>query len=143
MDRISAATYRQRLLDERAAKSRGMKFGHKRSTSKFGNVKVVDPASGHTFDSKAEYTFYTQLKLRERAGEVADIELQPKYWLTEARGRAGTCYKADFRYRDLKTGLVHVVDVKGAETRTFKDKMKQMRERHPDVTVEIIKKARK
>lgn len=147
--RMSAVEYREKLKGQLAARAKPkgrpgtIQFGQKRSTSKYGNIKVIDPATGIKFDSKAEHKYYVQLKLRERAGEVTEIELQPIFWLTEARGRAGTKYKADFRFKDVKTGQTHVIDVKGGmatQTPMFRDKMKQMRERHPSVTVEIVSK---
>lgn len=79
-------------------------------------VKTV--VDGVTFPSKAEARRYGQLKLLERAGVIAELELHPKYELAPAvvldgkRHRA-RFYIADFRYRETATGETVVEDVKG------------------------------
>ena len=47
--------------------------------NKFGARKTV--VGGITFDSKREAEYYAELKLREKAGEVHEIELQPEFRL--------------------------------------------------------------
>ena len=47
--------------------------------NKYGARKTV--IDGITFDSKREAIRYQELKLLERAGEIKDLELQPKYIL--------------------------------------------------------------
>lgn len=49
----------------------------KRNAHKFNAVKTV--IDGHTFASKAEAARYAELKLLRRAGEIFELELQPKY----------------------------------------------------------------
>jgi len=102
----------------------------RRSTRKFGNEKCE--ANGHKFDSQRERDRYLELILLERAGEIANIELQPKYPLTiqalvdgrltgvdikirskrYPNGRRCS-WRADFRYQDKRTGEQIVEDVKG------------------------------
>jgi hypothetical protein len=75
---------------------------------KYGAVKTT--VDGIEFDSKAEARRYTELRLLEHAGEIRDLELQPRYELLPAfvdaegvRHRAIE-YVADFRYVDVATG---------------------------------------
>jgi len=84
------------------------------------------------FDSKAEASRYRDLALLERAGEIANLECQPKYPLkilradgkyhdvkirSDKRPNGMRCsYTADFRYQDKRTGRQVVEDVKGYDT---------------------------
>jgi hypothetical protein len=98
-----------------------------RRRNNFGAQKTV--VDGITFDSKKEARRYGVLKLLERAGEITDLELQPKFTLGSQddpvkirskgfpNGRRCS-YKADFRYLDNATGLVVVEDSKGHDTDT-------------------------
>jgi hypothetical protein len=78
------------------------------------------------FDSKAEALMYRDLKLMEKAGEISNLKLQPKYTLipafVNAKGipiRAVT-YRADFAYTDnARGGIKRVVDCKGMRTQTY------------------------
>ena len=93
-----------------------------RNRRKFRNVKTV--VDGITFDSKKEAKRYGELKLLERAGDICDLELQPKYLLGTddnpvliksdgyPNGRR-VSYRADFRYYDRRSGWVVVEDCKG------------------------------
>jgi len=64
---------------------------------KYGNIKTV--IDGFTFDSKREATRYQELKLLEKAGEIRELELQPKYTLVpKTKKRRAVTYTADFRY---------------------------------------------
>lgn len=89
---------------------------------------------GITFASAKEARRYRQLKLLERAGEIADLELQPSFVLSGQdgdplrydTGRAVT-YKADFRYYDIRKQIWVIEDAKGFATRTYKLKKAVMR----------------
>jgi Protein of unknown function (DUF1064) len=82
---------------------------------------------GNRFDSQAEADEYRELRIQERAGLIADLELQPRF-LFEINGRPvkirsekmpngrQASYRADFRYLDVATGEKIVVDVKGKDT---------------------------
>lgn len=94
--------------------------------SKYGNKK--EKCDGYTFDSKMEAAYYRHLKLLKRAGEVIDIELQPKFQLQPGFKKNNKTYKpinykADFlvTYSD---GQQAAIDVKGVETNVFKLKEK-------------------
>ncbi|MCL2223606.1 MAG: DUF1064 domain-containing protein [Defluviitaleaceae bacterium] len=74
-----------------------------KSRSKYGNQKTT--LDGHTFDSKAEALRYHELKLLEKAGEILQLELQPKFTLVpKTKKRRAVTYTADFRYLELYTG---------------------------------------
>lgn len=86
------------------------------------NKKVV--IDGIKFDSKKEAKRYRDLLLMQRAGEISDLELQPKFELIRGVKFAGTNrakpairYFADFAYTDTKTGKRIVEDVKSPVTK--------------------------
>jgi len=109
-------TMSRHQYQEAAAKPRANKYKAQRV--------LVD---GICFDSKAESRYYAALKLRERAGEVTDIELQRRYDLI-VNGRLITRYVADFQFYDRLACCRRVVDVKGgAVTREFKIKQNLMK----------------
>ena len=105
---------------------------HKRR-NKFGNVRTE--LDGHTFASKAEAKYYATLKLREKAGEVTDIELQPVYVL---QVKPRITFRPDFRFTDRVAGRVRVVDVKGHETQVFRLKKRLLKAVH-GIEVEVVK----
>lgn len=95
--------------------------------SKYGNKKVE--ADGLTFDSQSEYMHYCTLRLLERAGEITDLQVHPRYLLQDKfryRGKSERAiyYEGDFEYVDVASGKRVVVDVKGARTEVFKLKRK-------------------
>ena len=93
--------------------------------SKYSSTKTnVD---GIGFDSKKEAEFYAELKLREKAGEITHLRLQPRYLLQEAFKHEGKQYRemeyvADFEY--IENGETVVVDVKGFRTAVYMIKRK-------------------
>lgn len=89
--------------------------------AKFGNKKTV--VDGITFDSKAEATRYSTLKVLEKANIVADLRLQVPYELT-VNGLKVCRYIADFVY--TMDGKEIVEDVKGMRTPEYKLKRKLM-----------------
>ena len=106
--------------------------------SKYGNVKVE--VDGHKFDSKAEGARYWDLKQLERAGEIADLELQPKFPLL-VHGIRVAEYRADFRYRDAD-GAIVVEDVKSEITRkkeVYRLKKKMVQAQYGIEIVEVMR----
>ncbi len=92
---------------------------------------VVD---GIRFASMKEAARYQENKLREKAGHIRDLELQPKYPLVVAGVKIGS-YVGDFRfwekndlYRkgDGKAEFLVVEDVKGFKTPVYRLKKKLM-----------------
>ena len=91
---------------------------------------VATVVDGIRFASKAEARRYQELRLLERAGEIKELELQPKYPLhAPVKGRTNVFervgeYRADFRYREGPQGLLVIEDVKGVRTDMFRWKKK-------------------
>ncbi len=79
---------------------------------------------------------YQELRLLERAGEIRDLELQPRYPL-RVNGRLICTYVADFRYWDVREGRQVVEDAKGVRTSTYKIKAKLMAAVH-NIEVEEV-----
>ena len=107
--------------------------------SKYRNKKTqVDM---YVFDSAKEAQRYRELKLLERAGEINDLELQPKFLLQESFKKNGNTYRkidyvADFKY--IENGKTIVEDVKGLQTDVFKIKHKLFEKKYPDLELRII-----
>src|SRR5215469_17453847 len=83
--------------------------------SKYHNRKTL--YMGIQFDSQKEENRYRELELLERAGEIQDLELQPRYDLIVNGHKLGF-YRADFRYKEVTTGTVITEDVKSPATKT-------------------------
>lgn len=97
----------------------------KKRGNKFNAERVL--YDGHMFDSKAERNHYIELKLREKAGEVIDIELQREFDLM-VNGVLVARYRADMVFYDRILCRRRVVDVKGAPiTPAFRLKQKLMK----------------
>ena len=90
---------------------------------------VVD---GIRFDSKKEAEYYTGLKARQRAGQVVGWFRQVPIHLP-----GGTILRIDF-LEFWTDGTVHVVDVKGMETKLFKTKKREVEAAYPWLRIEIV-----
>lgn len=81
--------------------------------------------NGHTFASTRELNRYKELLLLEQAGEISNLELQPKYEVIPRQVKAdgsverAAPYTADFRY--VEDGRVVVEDVKSKATAKLRD----------------------
>jgi len=90
--------------------------------SKYGAKPMV--VDGIRFDSTKEARRYSELRLLEKAGQIRDLELQPRFPIDvrELRDIAKwiNCgyYTADFRYVETATGQVVIEDVKSGPTKT-------------------------
>lgn len=82
--------------------------------SKYGAVRTE--IDGITFASKREAKRYGELRLLERDGQIAGLELQPRYPL-KVNGKLVTTYVADFRFREH--GALVVEDAKGMRTQAY------------------------
>ncbi len=117
-----------------------------RKPNKYGAIPTT--VDGIRFASKREARHYSELKLRERAGEIRELELQPIYLLTIwhhpiSEDHPLKCttvgkYIADFRYWDVARNQRVVEDVKGMETQLFKLK-KKLVEALYGMEIEIVK----
>lgn len=134
MERMSAADYQAKV----ANKPKANKYGAKRT--KFNGI---------WFDSKKEADFYAELLLRERLGEISDIQLQPQFKFHASGGVPITIKskgfpngrhvvaRMDFRYFDNMAQKSVVVDVKGEDTPLSRHKRAHV-EAEYGVTVEVI-----
>lgn len=108
--------------------------------NKYHNKKVqVDM---YVFDSIAESRRYKELKLLEQAGEISELELQPRFLLQEGFRKNGKNFRkieyiADFQY--IENGRLVIEDVKGKETEVFKLKRKLFEHEYPDYELKLIK----
>lgn len=115
-----------------------------------GNVKQM--VDGESFDSKAEVTVWTTLKLRANAGEISDVKRHPRYVLQDGynslvgwggglvtRGARAITYRPDFTY--VENGVVHAVEVKatGQETEAYSMRAKLFQKKYPEVIFEVVK----
>lgn len=109
---------------------------------KYRNQRIVDK-DGQKFDSKAEHKFWCHLLIRQRAGEIFNLERQVVYEIIPAvvlggKRRAARKYIADMRWNEgSKTGPVVVADVKGAVTAEYSIKRHLMAHVHGIEIVEI------
>lgn len=78
---------------------------------------------GIRFASKKEARRYSDLKLLERAKEIENLVLQPRYPLTVAGMHVAT-YVGDYQYDEVKSGRRVTEDVKGVKTDVFRIKAK-------------------
>ncbi len=81
--------------------------------NKYGAQTCYSEICQRGFDSKAERSRGEQLRMMEMAGEIYDLEYQPKYVLNE---KPKAVYTADFRYHDRCSNELIVEDVKGVTT---------------------------
>ncbi|MCR9260754.1 MAG: DUF1064 domain-containing protein [Pseudomonadaceae bacterium] len=97
--------------------------------NKFGAQK--SESDGIKFDSKAEEKRYHHLKIRERLGEIRDLEVHPRWdlkggeYALKIRSRrypdGKQCvFTADFKYFDIELEQVVIEDVKGIVTDLMK-----------------------
>lgn len=80
--------------------------------------------NGIRFASKRESERYQDLKLLQIAGEIDDLELQPR-WDLHVKGVKVCRYVADFGYQ--QDGAFVVEDVKGVRLPLFKLKAKMLK----------------
>ncbi len=94
----------------------GMQLEAPARPPKYGNrVTFVD---GKRFASKREADRYMTLSIKERIGDIRDLETQVLYRF-EVNGVKVGRYTADFRYVDTETGEEVVEDSKGKRVRDW------------------------
>ena len=103
--------------------------------SKYGAQKTE--VEGLVFDSRHAAMRWRELRLLQRAGEIADLQRQVKYILVPAQvdengkvAERAVSYVAAFVYRDVRSGDTVVEDAKGMHTRDYIIKRKLMRYVH-------------
>jgi hypothetical protein len=105
---------------------------------------VPTTIDGKRFASKREAARYSELRILEQAGEICDLQCQPRYEILPAKVKDGkkqraTFYVADFQYYDLRTGDTTVEDVKGVETAVFKLKRKLFENLYPEYKFMVVR----
>ncbi len=105
--------------------------------SKYGAVRTT--VDGIVFASKSEARRYGELKLLLKAGEIEDLELQPRFPLIvhfwDEHERIGE-YRGDFAYYD-RVGERIVEDVKGFKTPLYRWKKKHVEAQYGIKVVEV------
>lgn len=107
--RVTAAEFRQAWKDTFGRDNNGRK-------TKFGNSHdKADQKCPFPTDSGLEREFYLEeLRVREMAGEIREIERQPQVWFEVNGVRFG--YKPDWAYFDVRLGMRIWVELKGDAT---------------------------
>lgn len=116
-----------------------------KSNNKYHNKKIT--INGITFDSKLEAKRYTELLYMQKANLIKDLELQPKFELQPSFKKNNKTYRkieyvADFKYYDVKKGIVVVEDTKSPITKTqvYILKKKMFEYKYPDLEITEIYK---
>lgn len=100
----------------------------------YGRKYKNTPVNG--FDSKREANVGASLAILESRGKIFELKRQVRFVLVPAqkghlRNERSIVYVSDFVYRDAKDdGKLHVVDAKGAKTKTYIIKRKLMKYVH-------------
>lgn len=94
----------------------------KNKKSKYGASKTK--IDGHTFDSKKEAEFYSDLKFKTMAREIEGFCLQPRFILAP-----GLEYRADFVVFH-NNGTFEIIDVKGFKTKEYIAKKKVFEDKY-------------
>jgi len=112
-----------------------LKPGHKYS------AQATGCGHGHMHPSKKEARRCAQLHLLQRAGEVYELEIGPRYFfevngqtLIHDNGRRAV-YTPDFRYRLRGSGRLVVEDTKGMSVRDWPLRKALFRACYPDIEV--------
>ena len=95
----------------------------------------------YIFDSAKEAQRYRELKLLEKAKQISNLELQPRFLLQDSFRKNGKTYRkieyvADFKY--IENDKTIVEDVKGLQTDVFKIKHKLFEKKYPELELRII-----
>jgi hypothetical protein len=107
-----------------------------RRKHKYGAVPTE--VDGVYFPSKLEAKRYTELKMSERAGTIAALELQPRFPIV-VNGIAIAEYRADFRYRSMPSGDVVIEDSKGVKTPVYRIKKRLVEALYRIKIIEVSK----
>jgi len=104
--------------------------------TKYGAKKTQ--VNGITFSSRLEADRYQQLLLLEKAGEIAELKLQPELqimegWVDPETGEKhrSRFYVGDFKYLDMASHAWVIEDTKGVETAVFGLKWEYVQSEYP------------
>jgi hypothetical protein len=100
---------------------------------------VATKEDGYRFLSLLELRRYRDLKLMQRAGEIQDLEVHPRYPIIWPGTDTKICVvELDFQYRDSR-GTLRVEDTKGLDNILSKMKRKLVEAAY-GFTVELVTK---
>lgn len=107
--------------------------------NKYYNKKTK--IDGYTFDSMKEANYYLELKLRKKAGDIKDFELQPEFLLQDKYKKNGKTiraitYRADFKIIH-NDNSIEIIDCKGMKTEVYKLKKKLFEYKYPYCIKEV------
>jgi hypothetical protein len=101
-------------------------------------------ADGYKFDSEMEYQYYLELKKRLEDKTIRDLEIHPLFELQPTFTKTGKTwkaihYEADFKFFDMLTSSLRIVDVKGMVLPEFEIHRKMFEFKYPDYNLEVLK----
>ena len=102
-------------------------------SNKYGARRTWSNLWQRWFASKAEHDRATDLFLLQTAGEISNLEFQPKFILCD---KPKITYSADFKY--LEGNKIVVEDVKGVLTRECRIKIAWIKEKF-DIEVRLVR----
>jgi len=126
------------------AEDEEMKQLKKATERKYGNKKPE--IDGHKFDSKLEARYYRKLVALKAAGEIEELELQPKLRLQNGfDDKKGNHHRPINYFPDFRIvwsdGKEEYIDTKGYKTSVYKLKKKLMLKKYPEINFrEVYKK---
>ena len=88
------------------------------TSNKYGAVRTWSYMFERWFASGHEANRAHELGLLQYAGDITELQFQPKFTLDESKPKM--TYSADFKYYDLKTDKWVYEDAKGQDTRASK-----------------------
>jgi hypothetical protein len=139
--RMSEADFLAWQANLKGDKQPGEKLAPVAKPSKYRNRKCEH--EGMTFDSKRELKRWLELRLRERAGEIRDLQRQVPFVLAdrvdlgEKRIKPALRYYADFVYVETATGDKVVEDAKGKVVPEYRTKKHLMASVHKLIIREV------
>jgi hypothetical protein len=94
-------------------------------------------SDGHTFDSKAEFKRFCELKLLLHAKKIINLDVHPRY-RADVNDIKICDIEMDFRYIIVETNQQIVEDVKGFDTPISKLKRRLLKALYPDLEINIL-----
>ena len=128
-----------RLSEREYAKLMGKK---QPKTNKYNAKRTT--IDGITFASKFEAEYYSELLLRQKAGEIKSFTCQKVFVLQDGFRYEGKRYSAIKYYADFVVtypdGREEVIDTKGHKTQLYNIKKKLLLAKYPDIKFKEVYK---
>jgi hypothetical protein len=111
------------------------KYGAIPKQNKYGNKREAG------FDSRLEMRGFGELEIRQRAGEISELKLHPRFPIVwPGQDEPFTTVEMDASF--IEQGALHVIDWKGNDTALSRLKRKLLKAAY-GIDAEIIKKVRR